>query len=127
MKDYQDVAYLEYCFIFDASGVWSNGYDFENDLAQFFESKGLEAKILNAVKGTPGNRRIVVITKQPTVPTTPPPMPKGQPTQILKQISGENRNVKPQGRVRTGPLNAFKGSKPDLKVSPGKKFNTTFK
>lgn len=37
------LAFLEYAFMFDPDSTWSNGYDFENKLAEFFKVHGYDA------------------------------------------------------------------------------------
>ena len=56
------LAFLEYAFIFDPDASWGNIYDFENDLGKFFKEQGLEANVIDAVRGHVG-RRVIFITK----------------------------------------------------------------
>ena len=56
------LAFLEYAFIFDPDSTYSNVYDFENKLGKFFKSEGMEAQIIDAVKGYTG-RRVIFVTK----------------------------------------------------------------
>ncbi len=56
------LAFLEYAFIFDPDSTWTNMYDFENKLAEFFKVHGFEAQIVDTVKGHVG-RRVIFIVK----------------------------------------------------------------
>jgi hypothetical protein len=56
----KDLAFLEYTFVFEPSiNTWNRGTDFENDLADFFSSNGLEASIVKTIGGT--TRRIILV------------------------------------------------------------------
>lgn len=56
------LAFLEYAFIFDPDSTYSNVYDFENKLGKFFKGEGMEAEIIDAVKGYTG-RRVIFVRK----------------------------------------------------------------
>ena len=108
MKDNTDKVYLEYCFLVP-TGVWSSIFDFEKDLAQFFDAKGMDATILGGSKGSANFKRIVELTKRPTVPVEAPAAPittnNSVASQKLKEIAGESPNVKPVfGNVKTSIL-----------------------
>ena len=69
---------LEYMFMFNPSQTWSHLYEFEKSMAEFFNSKGLEAEIVKTVEGSPGRRMLIISKKEvTTLPTTP--TPKGRP------------------------------------------------
>lgn len=108
MKDNTDKVYLEYCFLVP-TGVWTSIFDFEKDLASFFDAKGMEAVIIGGSKGSANFKRIIELVKRPTVPPGPPQAPKTTntitPAEKLKQIAGDSPNVKPtQGSVKTAIL-----------------------
>jgi len=56
------IAFLEYAFMFDPETTFSNVYDFENKLAEYFKSCGYEAQVLDTVRGQMG-RNVFFITK----------------------------------------------------------------
>lgn len=56
----KQIAILEYSIMFDPSIAWSNGYQFENQLADFFAANGFEANIVEAKGGT--GRRVIFLT-----------------------------------------------------------------
>ena len=95
MKDNTDKVYLEYCFLLP-TGVWTSIFDFEGDLAKFLETKGLDATVLNNVKGSQSYKRIVDVNKKPILPAPVEPMSTQTPADQLKKIAGESPNVKPQ-------------------------------
>src|SRR3954464_7266211 len=53
----KNLALLRYQIMFDPSESWSNGYQFENQLADFFAAHGFEAQIIAPSGGT-GDRVI---------------------------------------------------------------------
>lgn len=108
MKDNSDKVYLEYCFLVP-TGVWSSIFDFEKDLSKLFDAMGMEATIIGGSKGSANFKRIVEITKKPTIPAgpvAPPPTSNNAvASQKLKEIAGDSPNVKPvQGVVKTNIL-----------------------
>lgn len=100
MKDNNEKVYLEYCFLLP-QGVWNSIFDFESDLAKFLEAKGLEATILNNVRGSQSYKRILNLNKKPVIPVPVEPTTTQTPAQKLKEISGASPNIKPQGVVKT--------------------------
>ena len=68
------LAFLEYAFIFDPDSTYSNVYDFENKLGEFFKAQGKEAQIIDAVKGYTG-RRVIFVTKVDDVLDNPSKKP----------------------------------------------------
>ena len=44
--------YLKYSFIFDPRETWAYRDEFENDLAQYFRSKGLETEVVRSTDET---------------------------------------------------------------------------
>lgn len=71
----KNIAFLEYGFMFDPETTFSNVYDFENKLADFFKSCGYEAQALETVRGQ-FSRGVFFITKTKQdmldkVPTNP--------------------------------------------------------
>ena len=58
---------LAYNFIFSKeANIWSNLYDFENDLNDFFAAHGLEAEIITTVDGSSGGRMMLLDKIQET-------------------------------------------------------------
>jgi len=52
---------LTYMFIFTKeSNIWTNLYQFEDDLADFFASNGLEAELIKTVEGSSGGRMMLI-------------------------------------------------------------------
>lgn len=97
----KEIAFLEYVFMFDPSETWSNIYDFEDQLSQFFNDKGLEAVIVNTVKGQSGGR-ILMINKKPNIEITDPNKnPKGRPPSIGTMF----RKIEPEKKVRAAERN----------------------
>ncbi len=45
------LAFLDYTFMFDPDSTWTNVYDFEDNLAEFFKINGYEAQRMEAVRG----------------------------------------------------------------------------
>lgn len=72
----KDVAFLEYTFMFNPVDTWQNLYQFEDQLAEFFKTKGLEANIVKTVAGQSG-RRIMMISKieEPVIEAKKPEKP----------------------------------------------------
>lgn len=60
----KNIAILKYTIIFDPSDTWSNGYQFEHDLALFFSNHGKEAKIITSAGGT--GERVILISSNNT-------------------------------------------------------------
>ncbi len=59
---------LAYQFIFEKdANLWNNIYQFEGDLANFFKNNGLEAKVVETVEGSGGNK-VIIIGKLPYEP-----------------------------------------------------------
>lgn len=52
----KDIVFLEYTFLFDPREAWSNLFEFERDLASFFNERGFEARIIKTVEGQIGKR-----------------------------------------------------------------------
>lgn len=48
----KQIAILKYQIMFNPTEAWSNGYQFENQLADFFAAYGFEAQIIEARGGT---------------------------------------------------------------------------
>lgn len=129
MKDNSEKVYLEYSFFIPTS-VWNSLYDFENDFAKFLEAKNLEGIVFNNFKGSVGFKRIVDISIKPEPALPQPPQVKNTttPSDRLKQMAGESPNKKPEGKMRTGPLNAFpKRVISRTQFNVGKRFQTKYK
>lgn len=76
----KNMVILEYLFMFNPNQTWGHLYEFEKSLAEFFNSKGMEATVVKTVDGVQGRRMLVISKKEvTTLPTTPTPAgrPKG--------------------------------------------------
>ena len=52
---------LTYTFIFSQeANIWNHVYQFENDLADFFASNGLECEVIKTVEGSMGGRMLMI-------------------------------------------------------------------
>ncbi len=52
---------LQYSFLFSKeANIWTNIYDFENDLNKFFAERGLECENITTVDGSSGGRMMWV-------------------------------------------------------------------
>lgn len=60
-------SFLEYTFLFNTDTGFSNIYEFESQLKDFFAAFGLEAEIVKTIDGQFG-RRILLIRKIDTIP-----------------------------------------------------------
>lgn len=70
MQDKQDTfVSLTYQFIFSKqANIWNTIFDFEKDLNVFFMSNGLDAQVINTVRGSTGGR-IIMVRKFEEMPT----------------------------------------------------------
>jgi hypothetical protein len=79
------IAVLNYFFIFKPSETWDSGSKFENDLADFFKSKGYQAQILETVGGT-GTRSFWISKNDKLKIPTPSPMKQKFVGDKLKEL-----------------------------------------
>lgn len=100
----KNVAFLDYTFLIDTNNAFSHLFEFEKELAEFFDKKGLEAHILKAVEGSQ-SKRLMFICKKMDV-GTPPPAPVGRP-------------ITPKGLIKK--LGERKLRAPAVKFMKGKK------
>lgn len=77
------IAVLEYSFIFDPSDTWSSGYEFENQLADYFAAHGIEAEIVETAGGT--GRRVIFMQRM-EVKMTEPQKPNTQARDQIRQV-----------------------------------------
>jgi len=82
-----EIAFLEYTFIFKPSEGFAHLYEFEQALGRFFSERGLEALILKPVDGQ-NSRRILYLSKKDQVKQTPnqPGRPKSAKG-IIREMS----------------------------------------
>lgn len=80
----KNVAILEYMFIFDPSEAWSNGFQFERDIADFFAAMGFQAEVLDVSGGS--NRRVINLSKIEQMPKLENKPEQVGPKQAIKQI-----------------------------------------
>ena len=82
----QNLALLEYTFMFDPSDAWSSLYQFESTLSKFFDSLGLEAQVVKAIEG--GNsKRMLLLTPKPE-PKEARPTKVSSPKDQLSKVRG---------------------------------------
>lgn len=79
----KQIAYLEYTFIFDPSMTFQSGTRFERELADFFNSKNMEAEVIETVGNA--SRRVLLITKKDLV-MEPPKNPPGRPLSVKGKL-----------------------------------------
>lgn len=89
----KNLVMLEYAFMFDPKQTWSHIDDFEDDLAAFFKTKGLEAQIISPINGYKG-RRILFITPDPTTLPTIDPSIRGKDGAIQMNMKKVMKGVK---------------------------------
>lgn len=63
-----NLALLKYNFMFDPIETWTNLYQFEADLNEFFASKGMTVEVVKPVEGNGGERIMFIKKKQELVP-----------------------------------------------------------
>lgn len=56
------MAFLEYAFLFEPTSTFTNLYEFEQTLADFFAAHGYAAEVLDSVDRAAGGRRVVYLT-----------------------------------------------------------------
>lgn len=61
MKNY---SFLEYNFMFDSSDAFTNLYEFESALVDFFSTRNMEAEIVKTVEGQFGKRILLIKRKE---------------------------------------------------------------
>ena len=88
----KQVAFLEYSFIFDPSEAWSNGYQFENQLAEFFGAYGFEAQIVATTGGT--GRRVIFLKKVEAIATP-------EPKQVEREANTDIKRVQTQAPTKS--------------------------
>ena len=82
----KQIALLKYQIMFDPSEAWSNGYQFENQLADFFAAYGFEAQIIEARGGT--GERVIWLQRMNTA--TPIENTKSKPAMSqIKRVQGK--------------------------------------
>jgi hypothetical protein len=83
----ENVAFLEYFFMFDPSQTFSHLYEFENILADALKNAGMEIEIVNPIENKFG-RRIMMIKKIEPI-SQPAQEPETQPVKSIKQIKAD--------------------------------------
>ena len=87
------VVFLEYSFIFDPADTWSHIWEFEEDLAKFFEERGLEALTISSVDERAGKRLLYISKKQELVP----PIPEEKES-VKQRIANMRQRRTPKGK-----------------------------
>lgn len=83
----QDIAFLEYTFIFDTTKTFQHLSQFEKVILDAFTNAGVEAQLVNAVGSAP-TRRIIYIAEKPMI-EMPAVSPTSVPDKSVKQIKAE--------------------------------------
>lgn len=100
----KNIAYLDYTFLIDTEEAFSHLFEFEKSLAEFFDTRDMEAHILKSVEGSL-SKRIMFICKKPlinepaTAPVGRPITPKG----IVKKLGDR--------KLRAPAMKFMKGKK----------------
>lgn len=100
----KDIAFLDYTFLIDTKDAFSHLFEFEKALADFFDSKGLEAHVLKSVEGSL-SKRIMFVCKKEVM---------GAP-----EINPVGRPITPKGLIKK--LGDRKLRAPAIKFMKGKK------
>jgi hypothetical protein len=74
----KNLVMLDYTFLFDPTGTYSNLFQFEQDLAKFFKDGGFEMQTIKTLEGGLG-RRIAYITPVTNQLIPEPKNPVGRP------------------------------------------------
>jgi len=85
----KEMVILEYIFMFNPNQTWSHLFEFEKELAGYFNSKGLQAEFVKTVDGVQSRRMLVISKKEVAMlPTTPAPQgrPKGTKAYIKSVV-----------------------------------------
>jgi len=121
----KQIAILKYTIMFDPSESWSNGYQFENRLADFFSYYGFSAQVIES-KGGSGERIIwlekTATTKQVAHQVPQPKAQKPASEQIKKvQTQTPTKSFK-EFQSRGVPKSLVNQDKraPDLSYSQGR-------
>ena len=125
------LSFLEYSFMFDPASTFSHAHEFEKAFSDFFKTKGLEARIVNTVGGTPGSRKILHVKTRGVVDQ----IADGQVSDEVKakatQITQEARKylsiLNAQSAERANKMKEFKAGlvsskRRPLKINTGYKF-----
>lgn len=81
--------------MFDPADTWSSLYEFEKDLAVFFNQKVLEAEIIKSVEGQEGNRILFIrrkdrldamATDKKEIIVSSEPKAKGRPISVQTKL-----------------------------------------
>lgn len=83
----KQIAILSYEIMFDPSEAWSNGYEFENALADFFVAHGFDAHIVEAKGGT--GKRVILLEKIEQLPMPQETKPQPDLRQQVRKIAAK--------------------------------------
>jgi hypothetical protein len=101
---------LEYTFLFEPESTYQHLFQFESDLAKFFDAKDLQAEVLKTIEGAGVNRMMYICKKDiPVMPSRPEPV--GRPKGLKRVINDlRNRNMTtPERHFKEGRLVKSKG------------------
>lgn len=76
-----ELAYLEYIFMFDPKATWQHLFQFEQELSKFFNEHDKEVIVLKTVEGGQGRRILYIKSKQVSMIATET-RPPGRPQTI---------------------------------------------
>jgi hypothetical protein len=74
----KNLVMLDYTFLFDPTGTYTNLFQFEQDLAKFFRIGGFEMQTIKTMEGGNG-RRVAYIAPITNQLDPPPKNPVGRP------------------------------------------------
>jgi len=96
-------AFLEYAFIFDPAETWAHLYEFEGDLAKFFDEHGFEAEVLQTVSEQSGRRVFVIKKKETMIPTEESTEEEPETSKVstsIKRLKAIGRDRDSKGKFR---------------------------
>lgn len=82
----ENMALLEYTFLFDPVETWQHLYQFEESLASYLAKIGFEAQVVKSVDGGNGKRVMIIKKKQSIVVTGEDKLPVGRPKNMGNKI-----------------------------------------
>jgi hypothetical protein len=95
--------FLDYTFMFDGSTPFNHLWEFEKQLAEFFDSKGLVAENIKSVEGSLA-KRVMFITKKPDMGQPEEAKSVGRPVTLKGQIKRLSDR-----KLRAPAINFMKG------------------
>lgn len=90
---------LDYTFVFNPSKAWSNLYQFEGLLQEFFTNKGFDPIPMTMAKGQSGRSGIFLVPKE--MVAVPEEKPK-KPIEVKDQVKNLQKDQKQVIREKSG-------------------------